>query len=123
MSKYDNIETAADLVREVAACGLSTNQDDINRAANIFGRTSIEELVRLANDIGRNNEKGEPDPNGTWSSDRKATQGTFYFIAFNIWHWEQTVRFFNTHINPDTKDGNVYSLTNALSVVQSTNLG
>ena len=80
-SKYDSITTAADLVKEVMAHGLSTVQDDLNRAADIFGRSSIEELVNLANDIGRNNENGEPDPKGSWSSGRKATQSTFYMIA------------------------------------------
>ena len=75
-SKYDSITTAADLVKEVMAHGLSTVQDDLNRAADIFGRSSIEELVNLANDIGRNNENGEPDPKGSWSSGRKATQST-----------------------------------------------
>lgn len=86
-SKYDSIKTAADLVAEVAAHGLSTEQEDQNRAADIFGNTSIEELDRLANDIGRNNQNGEPDPKGTWSSSRKGTQETFYFIAFSIWNW------------------------------------
>lgn len=103
MSKYDSIDTAADLIREVAVHGLSMDQDDRNRAADIFGRTSIDELARLANDIGRNNEKGEPDPKGTWSSSRKPTQETFYFIAFNIWHWSDAVNFFNEHTNPATK--------------------
>lgn len=117
MSKYDSIKTAADLVAEVAAHGLSTDQDDINRAADIFGNTSIEELDRLANDIGRNNEKGEPDPNGSWSSSRKPTQETFYFIAFSIWHWQDATRFFNQHTNPDTKDHKVSKLESSLEAV------
>ncbi len=113
-SKYDNIQTAAELIKEVQRNGLSLEQDDINRAADIFGRTSIGELDRLANDIGRNNDKGEPDPNGSWSSNRIATQGTFYAIAFNIWHWEQATRFFNEHTNPDTKGHNVSNLEKRL---------
>ena len=72
-SKYDNITTAADLISEVALHGLSTELNDLNRAADIFGRASIKELIALANDNGRNNEKGEPDPDGTWSSGRKGT--------------------------------------------------
>lgn len=97
MSKYDHIETAADLVAEVAAHGLSMEQEDINRAQDIFGRSTIKELVDLANDIGRNNENGEPDPNGTWSSGRRGTQDKFYLIAFNIWNWRDAVRFYNEH--------------------------
>ena len=73
MSKYDSIKTAAELVAEVRLHGLSLAQEDITRAQDIFGRSSIEELVALANDIGRNNDKGEPDPKGTWSSGRPAT--------------------------------------------------
>lgn len=51
MSKYDDIKTAAELVAEVRAHGLSLDQEDICRAQDIFGNSPIEELVRLANDI------------------------------------------------------------------------
>lgn len=100
-SKYDTIKTAADLVREVQNHGLSTAQEDICRAQDIFGNTSVEELARLANDIGRNNDQGEPDPKGSWSSGRKPTQGTFYMIAFSIWNWEDATRFWNQHTNTE----------------------
>ena len=80
MSKYDSIKTAADLVAEVQLHGLSTAQEDICRAQDIFGDSPIKELIRLANDIGRDNSKGEPDPKGTWGGGRKGTQGTFYMI-------------------------------------------
>lgn len=98
-SKYDAIKTAADLVREVQNHGLSTAQEDICRAQDIFGSSCIDELVRLANDIGRNDDQGKPDPKGTWSSDRKSTQGTFYMIAFSIWNWEDATHFWNQHTN------------------------
>lgn len=101
MSKYDDIKTAAELVAEVRAHGLSLDQEDICRAQDIFGNSPIEELVRLANDIGRNNEKGEADPKGTWSSGRPATQNTFYSILFRIWNWEDATRFWNQHTNPE----------------------
>ena len=101
MSKYDSIKTAAELVREVKNHGLSTVQEDLNRAADIIGNTEIGELVRLENDIGRNNENGEPDPKGTWNSDRIATQNTFYSIISHIWHWEEVTRFWNQHTNPE----------------------
>lgn len=100
-SKYDNIKTAAELVSEVQLHGLSLAQEDICRAQDIFGHTPIEELARLANDIGRDNEKGEPDPKGSRSSGRRATQSTFYSILSSIWHWEEVTRFWNTHTNPE----------------------
>lgn len=104
MSKYDNIQSAKELVLEVQAHGLSTLQEDLCRAQDIFGNSSVEELVALANDIGRNNEKGEPDPKGSWSSSRRATQGTFYSIAFQIWNWEDATRFWNQHTNPEREE-------------------
>lgn len=100
MSKYDDIETAAELIREVAAHGISMEIDDKNRAADIFGNSGIAELKALANDTGRDNDSGEPDPNGAWSSGRKPTQGIFYFIAFSIWNWQQAVDFYNEHTDP-----------------------
>lgn len=101
MSKYDSIKTAAEMVQEVRMHGLSTAQEDLNRIADIFGNTQIEELDRLANDIGRNNEHGEPDPKGSWSSNRQPTQGTFYYVISHIWNWEEVTRFWNLHTNPE----------------------
>ena len=106
MSKYDKIKTAAELISEVMVRGLSTAQDDICRAQDILGHSSIEELASLANDIGRNNENGEPDPKGTWSSGRKPTRNTFYSIVFSIWNWEDACRFWNEHTNPQTEQFN-----------------
>lgn len=100
-SKYDKIQTARDLVMEVRFHGMSLKQEDIVRAQDIFGNSTIEELTDLANDIGRNNENGEPDPKGTWSSNRVPTRSTFYSILFNIWNWEDATRFWNQHSNPD----------------------
>ncbi|MCI9505764.1 MAG: hypothetical protein HFF62_04120 [Oscillospiraceae bacterium] len=104
MSKYDSIKTASDLVADVQLNGLSTDQEDICRAQDIFGHTSIEELARLANDTGMNNAQGEPDPKGTWSSGRKATRGTFYMIVTSIWNWEEVTRFWNLYTNPQTEE-------------------
>lgn len=101
MSKYDNIKTAADLIKEVQMHGLSLNQEDLNRAADIFGHSTVDELVSLANDIGRENVYGEPDPKGTWSSGRRETRSTFYQIASNIWSFEDVTRFWNQHTNPE----------------------
>ena len=86
MSKYDSIKTAADLISEVIMHGLSTEQDDTNRAADIFGNSAVGELAELAN------------------SENQKISNTFYSIAFRVWHWEQATRFFNEHTNPVTKE-------------------
>ncbi len=96
-SKYDSIKTAKDLILEVRAHGLSLAQEDICRAQDIFGHTAIDDLVFLANDIGRDNERGEPDPKGSRYSGRPGTRGIFYQILFNIWHWEQATEFYNKY--------------------------
>ena len=123
MSKYDSITTAKDLIIEVAMHGLSTIQEDINRAADIFGRTCIEELASLANDDGLETK----EDGSRWSTGKRGTQKTFYSIAFRIWHWEDATRFFNEHTNPATKDAKetaqelrkakeeISSLTNSLN--------
>ena len=103
-SKYDNIKTATEMVQEVICHGLSTSQEDIIRVQDIFGNSTIEELDRLANDIGRNNEHGEPDPKGTWSSTRHPTRDVFYMILFNIWGWDSATRFWNQHSNPEREE-------------------
>jgi len=90
MSKYDSIKTAADLVSEVKLHGLSTDQEDICRAQDIFGNTPIVELAALANDIGQNN--------------HYSTQGTFYMIVSHIWNWEEVTRFWNQYTNPQTEE-------------------
>ena len=100
-SIYDNISSAKELVYHVMLHGMSTKIEDICRAQDIFGHTPIEDLAFLANDIGRNNHNGEPDPKGTMSSGRRATRGTFYSILFQIWNWEDATRFWNTHTNPE----------------------
>lgn len=111
-SKYDSIKTAAELVSEVQVHGLSMDQEDICRAQDIFGHTAIEELARLANDIGRNNDQGEPDPKGAWSSGRKATQGAFYMIVSSIWNWEEVTRFWNIYTNPEHEKLNELKILN-----------
>lgn len=100
-SIYDNIKTAKDLIREVMVSGLSTKQEDICRVQDIFGHSTIEELVELANDNGRNDENGNPNPKGSWCGGRKGTYSTFYMVLFNIWNWEDATRFWNQHTNPD----------------------
>ena len=90
MSKYDNINTAGELLREVISNGLSTEQEDRNRAADIFGNSSVSDLAELAN--------SKDEISGKWKAD------TFYFIAFNIWNWRDAVNFYNQHSNPATAE-------------------
>lgn len=99
-SRYEGM-TAAELVRDAMMHGFSTTQEDICAAQDVFGNTTIEELDRLANDNGRNDENGQPDPKGSWSSSRRPTAGQFYSILFNIWNWEDATRFWNQHSNPE----------------------
>ena len=100
-SVYDNIKTPKDLVYEVMLHGFSTKEEDVVRAQDILANAPIEDLVFLANDVGRNNENGLPDPKGTYSSGRRGTRDTFYQILFNIWNYEDAVRFWNEHTNPE----------------------
>ena len=111
-SRYDKIQTARDLVMEVKFHGFSCKPEDICRAQDIFGHSTIEELDTLANDIGRNNENGEPDPKGTWSSTRTPTRDTFYSILFQIWNWEEATRFWNEHSNPEREQIAVIKIEN-----------
>lgn len=102
-SRYEGM-TAAELVRDAMMHGFSTTQEDICAAQDVFGHTAIEELDRLANDNGRNDENGQPDPKGSWSSNRRPTVGQFYSILFQIWNWEDATRFWNQHSNPEREE-------------------
>ncbi|MBE6557526.1 MAG: hypothetical protein E7661_00695 [Ruminococcaceae bacterium] len=100
-SIYDNIKTPKELVDMVRLRGLSTALEDICKAQDIFGRAPISSLVELANDNGRVDANGNPDPKGSWSKGREGTQKTFYMILFSIWNWEEATRFYNEHTNPE----------------------
>lgn len=100
MSIYDNIKTAKDLVLEVTAHGLSTKQEDICRAQDIFGHSTVEELAALATDNGRRDEDGTPNQFGNRSSGRDGTQKVFFQIIFTIWNWEEATKYYNEHSNP-----------------------
>lgn len=100
MSIYDKITTAKDLILEVKAHGLSTNLEDMCRAQDIFGNSTVEELEALATDNGRRDTDGNPDQFGSWSSGKEGTQKTFYQIIFTIWSWEEATKYYNEHSNP-----------------------
>lgn len=100
MSIYDSVKTAKDLITEVRAHGLSTAAEDICRAQDIFGHSTIEELAALATDNGRRDEDGTPNQFGNWSSGRDGTQKVFYQIIFTIWNWEEATKYYNEHSNP-----------------------
>lgn len=100
MSIYDKITTAKDLVLEVKAHGLGTNLEDMCRAQDIFGNSTVEELEALATDNGRRDTDGNPDQFGSWSSGKEGTQKIFYQIIFTIWSWEEATKYYNEHSNP-----------------------
>lgn len=100
MSIYDEITSAKDLVLEVKAHGLSTKLEDICRAQDIFGNSTVEELESLATDNGRYDRHGNPDPFGSCVSGKGGTQETFYQIIFTIWSWQEAAKYYNEHSNP-----------------------
>lgn len=123
-SIYEKIKTPKELLKFVKVRGLSTEIEDICRAQDIFGRAPIEDLIALANDNGRKNDAGKPDPNGSWSSGRDGLQKTFYSVLFHIWNWEEATRFWNQHTNPEYVSlkktaGRVKELDAELSVTKS----
>lgn len=81
MSIYDNVKTAAELVREARLHGFSTATEDICRAQDIIGHSCEEQLVNLVED-----------------SDKRST---FYLILKNIWDTERVFQFWNQHNNPE----------------------
>ena len=100
-TQLDQIETATELVALVSWQGVSTKQEDICRMQDIVGHSTIEELDRLANDIGAD---GYPDnPNSTTFSGRRGTRDTFYHLLSVIWNWQDLLNFWNEHTNPDHK--------------------
>lgn len=93
-SIYDKIKTARELLIEVQIHGFSTKDEDICRAQDIIGRTSVEELDALANDNGID---------GGMRTGRRVTQAVFYQVLFHIWYWEEATRFYNQHSNSEYK--------------------
>lgn len=81
--KYDEIQTAEDLVKEIALNGISLNQDDQIRAQDIIGHSSVGELEDLANG---------------------KLGGKFYFLLQHIWNIEDVIRFWNNHSNQEHKE-------------------
>jgi len=86
---YNDIKDAKELVREVIAYGLSTDQEQLNRVADIIGTTQIGRLAEIAN--------CKETINGHTIGEM------FYFIAFRVWNWRQAVDFYNEHSNEDYK--------------------
>lgn len=101
LKELKDVKTAKELIEHIQIHGMSTVQEDIVIMQDIIGHAPIEELYLLANDIGRNDENGNPDPKGTWSSGRKGTQSTFYSLLFHIWNWQDAVDFWNRNTNPE----------------------
>ena len=91
-SKYDNIKTARELIEDVALHGISTKEEDICRAQDIFGHSTVSELRALA----RSKEE----------FGHQSIRSLFYFIAFRIWSWEMAVQFWNEHSNIEHENAN-----------------
>ena len=107
-SIYDSIKTAEELLKEVAAHGLSTKPEDICRAQDIFGHSEVKELIRLANDNGRLNGfvyschfhyRHRPLCCRMFPSGCVGLSKYFYQVAFHIWSWEDATRFYNQNSN------------------------
>lgn len=81
--KYDEIQTAEELVNEIAINGISLNQNDQIRAQDIIGHSSVGELENLANG---------------------KLGGKFYFLLQHIWNIEDVIRFWNNHSNQEHKE-------------------
>ena len=90
-SKYDNIETVADLVNEVMLHGFSTAQEDIIRVQDILGGSTVGEIAFLAKG-GEQNETFTPYPKNS------RIQPTFFNIIFSCWDRDRAVALYNEHV-------------------------
>lgn len=100
MNSFSDIKTIQELIAYIAAHGMPTDEESVCRMQDIVGHSTIEELDFLANNIGRCDEHGNIDPKGSCSGG-KNSQKYFYPLIFSIWNWEDAVRFWNQHTNPD----------------------
>lgn len=57
MSKYDNIRTVPELVKEVLANGLSEDMADLDQIQSIFDSAETDDLIDLMRLVGSNPEK------------------------------------------------------------------
>jgi hypothetical protein len=81
--RYDDIRDIDELISSVAHDGLSVQQHDLNRVADIVGNTTHGKLAEVANSDKRYGNR---------------TAGAFvYSILFKVWHYEQAVSFYNEH--------------------------
>jgi len=103
-TKLEQIETATELVQLVSWQGVSTKQEDICKMQDIIGHSTLDELIKLANDNGRCDANGNPDPDGTWCCGRRGTRQDFYHLLSVIWNWEDLIRFWNEHTDPGYKE-------------------
>ena len=101
---YDNITSAAELVKHVKTCGRQTDIDSTIRIQDIIGRSTMDELIALANGEGRVDDNGNPDPEGCYKKDHLRTRETFYSILFGVWNWEDATRFYIQNSSPEMKE-------------------
>lgn len=104
ITDLNRVTTIKELIEYITRFGIPTDQENICKMQDIVGHSTIGELLFVANDIGRNDENGNPDPSGTWTSNRRGTRDSFYSMLFTIWNWEDACRFWNNNSNPEHQE-------------------
>ena len=103
-TKLEQIESATELVQLVSWQGVSTKQEDICKMQDIIGHSTLDELIKLANDNGRCDSEGNPDPDGTCWGGRTGTQKDFYHLLSIIWNWTDLIEFWNRYTDCGYKE-------------------
>lgn len=83
-TRYDKINTTAELVKFVKSQGIDTDCDSIVRIQDIIAKSPYEELAEIASDGSK--------------------QNTLFFILINAWNWRDVIRFWNSYVNPEHKE-------------------
>lgn len=98
-SIYDEIKTAEEIINKIKGDGLSMQDEDICRVADILGHSTMEQLKKVAND----------------------DTETFYWTLFHVWNWRDAVDFWNRYTNRNTAElGTLQSeYTQAKSAIKS----
>jgi len=83
LGRYDEIDCVKSLICEIANHGMSAQQHDLNRIADIVGNATVGELAKIAN--------------STEKSGNMTVGARLYRILFKVWNYEQAVSFYNEH--------------------------
>lgn len=82
MKKFEEITTAAELLTYVKYHGRPTDIDSICRMQDIIGHTAVEDLVKIT----------------------RENTAHMMPLLFDVWHWEEATRFYNKHVNKETRE-------------------